>query len=342
MISFTAEVLSEEPNQAATDANKRPNDASLVAATRIHLGKQSRPPLQSKLNSMVSSFLTVTAHSSIIRTAIAVDPEPKIDGYDLVNAVREAIEHVTKEEKEKDIKQKNKSTNNDDAHNITNLSVECDIIPVTPWGNFIPALNALTSWAVNSTKGEAKRILFISAETILSSQSIDELCRHVDLQDTLVAGAALPGHDYRGGERESDSGDGDHNSGQDSKCVVVELNGRTCPWNTCAIWNLTKLALTGFPLVADGLHRNNDGSPGVGGIEEFSTILLSQQLQPSISSVGFNKAKLVNISGVEWNQTFEDEERKRWHEAKMESKKTRAERHRSLMGSFLKGWVIHC
>jgi len=63
MISFTAEVLSEEPNQAATDANKRPNDASLVAATRIHLGKQSRPPLQSKLNSMVSSFLTVTTHS---------------------------------------------------------------------------------------------------------------------------------------------------------------------------------------------------------------------------------------------------------------------------------------
>mmetsp|Transcript_25343 Transcript_25343/g.29848 ORF Transcript_25343/g.29848 Transcript_25343/m.29848 type:complete len:330 (+) Transcript_25343:30-1019(+) len=328
---------------SAIDESTRQQDASLVAATRIHLGKQSTPPPQSRLNSMVSSFLTLASSSRIIiRTAIAVDPAPKIAGYDLVQAVREAIEHAQK--KNTNRKREDGGIQNNDDSDDTNFLVECDLIPVTPWGNFVPALNALTSWALTSTNDKAERILFISAETTLTSQCVEELCRHVDLEDTLVAGVALPGHDYRGGVGDDGRGNGDGSDGEESNRTVVELNGRTCPWNTCAIWNLRKLALTGFPLVADGLHRYDDGSPGVSGIEEYSTILLSQQLQPlsSTRELDFNKAKLVKIPGVEWNQTFEDEERKKWHESKMKSKMARAERHRDLMGSFLKGWVIHC
>ena len=32
------------------------------------------------------------------------------------------------------------------------------------------------------------------------------------------------------------------------------IRGRTCPWNTFAIWDVKKLALTGFPLIGDGIE----------------------------------------------------------------------------------------
>ena len=55
-----------------------------------------------------------------------------------------------------------------------------------------------------------------------------------------------------------------------------------------------------------------------------------------------SKAKLVKISDVKWEQDFDgDEERKKWHESKMKSKFTRAERHRELLNG-MKGWVTHC
>ena len=53
-----------------------------------------------------------------------------------------------------------------------------------------------------------------------------------------------------------------------------------------------------------------------------------------------SKAKLVKVPGIEWEQLFEDEDRKKWHEAKMKSKISRAEMHREALGSG-KGKVIH-
>jgi hypothetical protein len=48
--------------------------------------------------------------------------------------------------------------------------------------------------------------------------------------------------------------------------VEVELTGRTAPWNTCALWDVPKLALTGFHLVSKGLHPDVDEpSDGDGG-----------------------------------------------------------------------------
>jgi len=246
--------------------------ASLVVATRIHLGNQSTPPPQSKLSSMVSSFLAFSSSSpAIIRTAIAVDPAPKIPGYDLVQAVREAIDQHSRTMITDKRTEQNEDENDGPGHvdgtddtDPTTAVVPCDLLPVTPWGNFVPALNALTSWACTIPNGAAERILFVSAETTLAPRSVEELCRHVGLDDTLVAGAVLPGHDYRGG------GNGDGNGG-DAGFTSVELDGRTCPWNTCAIWNLRKLALTGFPLVADGLHRHDDGRYVFGHSFWFST-----------------------------------------------------------------------
>lgn len=41
------------------------------------------------------------------------------------------------------------------------------------------------------------------------------------------------------------------------------LRGRTCPWNTCAIWDVKKLSVLGFPMVGDGIY----GDRSSGGVE---------------------------------------------------------------------------
>lgn len=289
LIMATAPVLGE--------IDSHPN---IFIATRIHLGKQSNPPSQTKLESMVSSFLNSASTIKATKAAIAVDSEEKIKGYDLVSSIKKAINDVQKQ---------------------SGTGQECEIVEVNPWGNFVNALNALTSWACRSQIEYGNSvIMFISAETSLTKDSVDSMMKHMD-DKTLVVGAALPGHDYQGDGSE--------------KGVEVALNGRTCCWNTLAMWNLEKLALTGFPLLADGLHRLGDGAPVAGGIEEVSTVLIQQRIHPTES-----KAKLVKIDGVEWEQKFEDEERKKWHEVKMNSKYTRAEVHRSLLGG-IEGTAIH-
>ena len=80
-------------------------------------------------------------------------------------------------------------------------------------------------------------------------------------------------------------------------------------------------------------------SPIAAGIEEFSTILIHQNLL----GIEKTKAKLVKVQGIEWEQSFDDdEERKKWHEAKMKSKLSRAEMHRdALGGNKIKGIAIH-
>lgn len=54
--------------------------------------------------------------------------------------------------------------------------------------------------------------------------------------DTLVAGGAFPGHEFCVGEH--------------------VITGRKCPWNTFAMWDVRKLAITGFPLIGDGLGED--------------------------------------------------------------------------------------
>ena len=109
--------------------------------------------------------------------------------------------------------------------------VECEFLKVSPWGNFVPALNSLVSYACTTQLSDGSNvdtILFISAETSLTKESMIKLCEHMSLDDTLVVGAALPGHNYLG--------DGCGDEGK-----IVDLNGRTCPWNTLALWNLKKM-----------------------------------------------------------------------------------------------------
>ena len=202
---------------------------TFVVATRIHLGKQSNPPPQSKLESTLSTFISTASEIGASRAVIAVDPVEKIKGYDLVQALEDALKTI---------------------QNDNDSMMGCDLLSVTPWGNFVPALNALISYACLTPSADgsyANTILFISAETTLTRDSMIKLDQHMDVEDTLVVGAALPGHDYVDTDID-DQGEG----------KAIELNGRTCPWNTLALWNLKKMNL-GFPLVADGIHKMDDG-----------------------------------------------------------------------------------
>lgn len=282
----------------ASSIEAKPN---VILATRLHLGNQSHPPTQDKVRSMIGSFLQNSKLLKVDKSVIAVDAECKIEGYDYPSVIEETL--------------KCRAVEYDD--------VDCVVLPVSPWGSFVPALNALIAWSCKHRGKDGEYVIaFISAEMSLEGLSCDDLLKHMTMEDTLVVGAALPGHDFY----------------RDKDEVELDLNGLNCPWNTFAIWNLQKLALTGFPLICDGLHQFNDGTNAPGGIEEFSTILLHQRLDTTQSS---SKAKLVRVSGIEWNQNFDDDQqRKQWHEEKMRSKYTRAEIHRNLLGG-IHGKVIH-
>ena len=301
-----------------------PSPSAVVFATRIHLGHARAPPASEDLRGTVASFLSWAASCGARRAAIAVDPAPKIEGYDLVRAVEEARDAYyleggglegggTADDDDDD------NPHHNNPHHNHNGPLVCDVVPVAPWGRFVPALNALVSWAATAPvpDGGASRIMFASAETSVTPSSVQILLDHVDDDHTLVAGCALPGHDYREGGGE------------------VPLTGRTTPWNTCAVWNLRKLATTGFPLVAEGLHAQEDGTPGPGGVEEASTIAILQRTLPRGTAV----AKLVKVPGVKWEVDWDDEERRRWHESKMRSKVERAAVHLKTLG--LEGTVLH-
>lgn len=236
----------EIPPPAAFHAK---NHNPFIIATRIHLGKQSNPPPQSKLESTLATFIQTASDVGASQAVIAVDPEPKIEGYDLIHALEEALNEVTA-----DILKRN-TDNGDHVENPE--TIECELLKVSPWGNFVPALNALVSYACTKQLpggSYAKSILFISAETTMTKESMMVLQQHLDLDDTLVVGAALPGHDYV----DCSSSSGDQHGEGGSIGREVELNGRTCPWNTLALWNIKKMIL-GFPLVADGIHHLDDG-----------------------------------------------------------------------------------
>lgn len=269
--------------------------SQLVIATRLHLGNASAPPSSELIQSWIRNLEGMAASVGACHTLIAVDSTPKIPDYDYVQVIRE---HV--------------ATTTTTAAN-TNTADPIIVVPVTPWGKFVPALNALVTCAY--TELDAKFILFVSAEVAVSAASIQELVKHCSEEEqandsyVLVAGATLNGHVYQ------------PNS-------IVTLNGRTSPWNTVAVWNVPKLILTGFLMVSD-LGSN-------AGVEECTAIAVHQQLFPQA------RAKLVRLNDVEWQDVFEDDERRQWHERKMNSKLERAAAQLKLLQLVDKGIVEHC
>lgn len=181
-----------------------------------------------------------------------------------------------------------------------------ETIGVQPWNAFIPALNALvTAAAMHRLKPEC--ILFQSVEASVSPAELEVLRSQLS-DDTLVVGKRLEGHEF--------------------KTRPSKLTGTTTPWNTCALWNLSRLALTGFLLVSDGLNGLE------GGVEECAVIGLHQKLWPDKSA-----AKLVDLASGGWDTEFQDEGRRAWHAKKMASKDARAGRQMVALG--VEGTVEH-
>lgn len=184
------------------------------------------------------------------------------------------------------------------------------VLPVSPWGKFTPALNAALGKVVERGDGF---VAFQSLEFRIEAAAVTTLLDYAVADESVLAiGPRMNGHEFaeRGSYR-------------------VELRGRTCPWNTFAIWRTRHLALTGFPMVADGLGSST------GGVEEVTAIALLQQLNPTL------KAVLAKVPGVSWETNFSDPKRRAWHEEKMRSKDQRPQQQLEWLGLQKKGVVVH-
>ena len=292
------------------------SSSSLAIATRLHLGQASSPPPTSQLHKTLSSFAKVASNIAATHAVVAVDSEEKLEGYDLLDEVTKICQSLN------DDTEIDNDNNSLEICTSSSHKTKIHVLPVTPWGKFVPALNAIVTWCANH---KCQYLLFASAEVQLTRDVMNVMISKMDIERTLVVGTVLSGHEYKqptNGEEE----------------IKVELTGRTTPWNTCALWNVPKLALTGFLLVSEGLHPEEEEGISSAGVEEVVAIATLQKiLQPSNA-----QAKLVSIPGTSWGiQDFNnDEKRKEWHEKKMQSKLTRAKRQLDLLG--LSGTVIHC
>lgn len=113
------------------------------------------------------------------------------------------------------------------------------ILVIEPWGHFTNALNNCITFAQDNA---FDLLGFQSFEYRTTAETINllrtELC-----ENTLVIGPTIEGHTFELGSH--------------------TISGCTSPWNTMAIWNVSVLSLTGFPLIGDGVANRRD----IGGIE---------------------------------------------------------------------------
>ncbi|TMW56585.1 hypothetical protein Poli38472_006595 [Pythium oligandrum] len=199
---------------------------------------------------------------------------------------------------------------------ITRSGSACPVVlvPMTYWGSFVPALNAII--ATTATRyPDVDQLLFQSLEIVVDAAGVDHLRAKFQVGSDLVVGAALPGHSY-----------------QPNKSQPLPLTGLTTPWNTLAVWDLTLLAKVGFPLVGEGLRIDGNAA----GVEEVSTIALYQSLYPDQT-----RAKVIQVPGLEWQvDSFDDPERQRWQERKMQSKLERPAKQMEYL-SIPTGQVYH-
>jgi hypothetical protein len=314
----------------ATTMVSLPPHPKLVIATRLHLGNASAPPSTEKIRGWIQNIYTLVASVPELcsHAMIAVDATPSktIPDYDYVQAIQEQVASVVSE---------------------TNAGVNIGVLPITPWGKFVPALNALVYHAHSEL--QADQIIIVSAEVSVSATSIRALSEQCctlrgdndDKEDSsyvLVAGAALTGHVYHSSHDHEDEAARTSSTSKASTTTTttktctsskVRLNGRTCPWNTLAVWNVPKLVITGFLPVSD--------MGTTAGVEECAAIAVHQQLFP------YSRAKLVKLDDVQWQDGFnDDEERRQWHQRKMNSKVERAAAQLKLLQLVDAATVEHC
>eukprot|EP01062_Namystynia_karyoxenos_P005028 TRINITY_DN11778_c0_g1_i2.p1 TRINITY_DN11778_c0_g1~~TRINITY_DN11778_c0_g1_i2.p1 ORF type:complete len:339 (+),score=46.46 TRINITY_DN11778_c0_g1_i2:41-1057(+) len=167
------------------------------------------------------------------------------------------------------------------------------VLPVAPWGGVSHSLNLLLQTA--RSECSADLLMYMSTETRAPRGAVHAMIRAADA-DTIVAGLALPGHSVP------------------PSTPSAELSALTCPWNTCAVWPIQHLGLTGFALVSDDVEPP--------GMEECAAAALLQRLRPGL------RIKLLHAGGgpaADWRTEWDSPSRSEAHQKKMVSKQERAE-----------------
>lgn len=166
------------------------------------------------------------------------------------------------------------------------------VIAVDVWG-YTTALNSI----VLRTSQMGFDVLFaVSHEVHFEEEHLTHMFEHLN-DDTLVVGLKLPGHRFSKGSK--------------------RLDALTVPWNTCAVWDLKKLAKTGFLMCAEKFQQDDPEF----GMEEVPAVSFLQE----ISGPENAQAKLLLVDGIKWGVDFSDPERLAKHKQKMQSKLKRGE-----------------
>lgn len=202
-------------------------------------------------------------------------------------------------------------------------------VAVTPWGMFVPGLNALVQLSLDLG---CDHLLFSSVETSVSLEGVHALRQRMTSR-TLVVGAAFGDHAFQRGVR-SNAGASSSNPGGVS--TEYYLAGDTCPWNTLALWHAPTLALVGFLGVSEGLDVANNRADG--GVEEMAAIAVLQLVHPHRS-----KAELCKVPGLAWDVASfsSDPARQEWHARKMASKVSRPAAQLAQLPGVPPGLVHH-
>ena len=281
----------------AVDSNV---NSRVFVATRVFLpivAAESAPPPLPQVETIRAWIRQAAAFGSVLCIAVAAD-EIRLGGV-LIAHIRSILVE-------------------DEFSKLTGVG-RLYALPVSPWGAFVTAPNVL---ALAAAEAGCDMILFQSLEVNLSPDDLALLAAELDA-DTLVVGPALGGHAFA--------------SPPAGGSVEVPLDGRTVPWNTCALWATARLNLLGFPLVAEG----GPLGPAGGGVEEVTAVAVARRVLGGAQC----GAKLVRLpgAGAAWKTEWADPARGERHERKMASKVERpAGQLRALgMAASDAGTVLH-
>lgn len=177
---------------------------------------------------------------------------------------------------------------------------EVKVFGVSPWGKFVPALNAIVYAA--SVAGTQERLL-ASAEFPPTAEQLIRLGGELD-DETLVVGARFAEHQFEPGKE-------------------VPIKGSTVPWNTFALWNPSLLSRTGFILMGDAPF---DPSGKQAGVEEVATIAIVEKTWDT-------QAKLLEVPGIggDWNMAGWNTDRLAAYQRKIASKDSRVKEQLSYL-----------
>eukprot|EP01038_Epipyxis_sp_PR26KG_P009055 gene9055-12213_t len=260
-----------------------------IVITRIHKASSKSYP---NIDKIISFVMNAVFYCDRVLICVGVNSTANTytnnDSNDLFSEAHQYIKSIQNELKQ------------------INLAAFVDFVVICPWGYFTTALNSALQIALD---GKYDEVMFQSLEFVIKRDAVVIMLDHIRSNpNIMVIGPEIPGHDFQLGKN--------------------ILSGRTCPWNTCAIWNTNYLGLIGFISVADGTA--NDRS--MGGVEEVSTISLLQLMKPNILAM-LVRFTGTDISGINWDTTsFKDATREKYHDQKMKSKNDRPAKQMDLLG----------